>query len=41
MGFAQKEMAFCTDREDAASMGLTAFKQLLESYNVLFNQIGR
>lgn len=38
---AQVEMAFCTDREDAASMGLTAFKQLLETYTVSLAQIGR
>ena len=37
----QLEMSFCTDREDAASMGLTAFKQLLETYTVSLTQIGR
>ncbi|KAK9839562.1 hypothetical protein WJX84_011987 [Apatococcus fuscideae] len=40
-GHGQKEMSFCSDREDATSMGLTAFKHLLESYSISPKQIGR
>ena len=40
-GCVQVALSYCTDREDAVSMALTATQQLLDSYGVHPDRIGR
>ncbi|OIW25296.1 hydroxymethylglutaryl-CoA synthase [Coniochaeta ligniaria NRRL 30616] len=41
IGLGQTKMAFCDDREDIYSFGLTAVSKLIKNYNIDTNSIGR
>ncbi|KAK9763533.1 3-hydroxy-3-methylglutaryl coenzyme A synthase [Basidiobolus ranarum] len=41
IGLGQTKMGFCDDREDIHSISLTAVQNLLEKYNISYDQIGR
>lgn len=41
IGFGQKKMGFCSDREDINSLCLTVVHKLLERHNIDYSEIGR
>lgn len=41
IGFGQKRMGFCSDREDINSLCLTVVKKIMENYNIQPSEIGR
>lgn len=41
IGFGQKKMGFCTDREDINSLCLTVVHKLMERHNIDYKEIGR
>lgn len=41
VGLGQKNMGFCSDREDINSVALTAVQSLMEKYDVPYEKIGR